>query len=559
MTRTHDLTGGLQGSALREGRPRQPETDSRIRRRQNTPCARLNSAVGIALGLGLGLVASCSPTPGAPGTAESRKPQPAALRVREPAVAGLFYPKDRAELERALDGYLATAPAGKAPHLRAIVCPHAGYQYSGPTAAHAYKLLIGRHYETVILLAPSHYAAFRGASVSAADVFRTPLGTVTISPKAKELAKVSPFTLEAPSLVRRPQWATASSRPLPASGEDTPHTWEHSDEVQVPFLQRVLKDFKLIPVVLGEGDPEAVARALAGWVDERTLLVISSDLSHYHSYEQARALDTRCVKAICSLDLEQMKAQEACGKGPIMALMHLARLKTWKARLLDYRNSGDTAGDKSGVVGYAAVAFEGAAPADPATGPAPAFSPAERQQLLELARRSVKEVVTAGKLPEADPGAWPEKFRQPKGCFVTLTKGGKLRGCIGHIVPVEPLYKAVMQNAESAARRDYRFNPVQPNELDQLSIEVSVLTEPQPLAFSSPEDLLARLQPHQDGVVLQVGGHQATFLPQVWEQIPDKVGFLNALAQKAGAPPSAWREPGATVSIYHVEAFKESE
>jgi AmmeMemoRadiSam system protein A len=171
----------------------------------------------------------------------------------------------------------------------------------------------------------------------------------------------------------------------------------------------------------------------------------------------------------------------------------------------------------------------------------------------------VKEVVTAGKLPEADPGAWPEKFRQPKGCFVTLTKGGKLRGCIGHIVPVEPLYKAVMQNAESAARRDYRFNPVQPNELDQLSIEVSVLTEPQPLAFSSPEDLLARLQPHQDGVVLQVGGHQATFLPQVWEQIPDKVGFLNALAQKAGAPPSAWREPGATVSIYHVEAFKESE
>lgn len=477
------------------------------------------------------------------------KSGPVVKRVREPAVAGLFYPKDPAALSQMLDRFLAMAHPEPIADLKGLVCPHAGYPFSGPTAAQAYALLAGRGYDTVIVLAPSHYARFRGAAVSVAEVFRTPLGDVPISEKAKALARVSPFVPEAPSPVQRPGWADQSSRSMPAAGQDTPDTWEHADEVQVPFLQRTLKNFQLIPVVLGEVDPEAVARALAGVIDDRTLLVASSDLSHYHPYPEAKELDARCVQAVCELDLDAMRVQEACGKSPILVLMHLARLKGWKARLLDCRNSGDTAGDKDRVVGYAAIAFH----KPPTTG----YSPAERKQLLELARQTLQEVVTRNALPTVQAEGFPPSLLATKGCFVTLTKHGQLRGCIGHLVPQEPLYKAVMDNARSAALQDFRFPPVKPAELGEIALEISVLTEPQPLVFSSPEDLLSKLQPHRDGVVLLIGDRRATYLPQVWEQLPDKAAFLNSLAQKAGCGPSDWRLPGTKVQIYHVESFHE--
>jgi MEMO1 family protein len=476
---------------------------------------------------------------------------PAAPKVvREPAVAGLFYPGDREALSRAIDQYLAAAKPDPVPNLKALICPHAGYEYSGPVSGFAYKLLVGRPFRTVIVMAPSHYAMLQGAAVSRADVFRTPLGDVPISDQARALAKLRPFVPESPTLVQRPAWAAQSPRKAPATGEDTADTWEHSDEVQVPFLQKTLRDFKLLPVVFGEVDPERAARVLAGLIDDQTLIVASSDLSHYHPYAEARELDTRCVNAVCAFDIEAMKAQEACGKTPILTLMHLATLKGWQAKRLDYRNSGDTAGDKSRVVGYAAIAFY--APAEET------FSDTERKQLLELARATLQEVVTRGRLPEVSTNGWPASFFQPKGCFVTLTKRGELRGCIGHLAAIEPLYRAVMDNARNAALRDARFLPVKPEELAEIEVEVSVLTEPKPLPFRSPEDLLARLRPHEDGVILTIDGHTATFLPQVWEQIPDKAEFLGHLSRKAGCEPSAWRKPGTTVSIYHVEAFKET-
>ncbi|MCX6904389.1 MAG: AmmeMemoRadiSam system protein B, partial [Verrucomicrobia bacterium] len=251
------------------------------------------------------------------------------MRVREPAVAGLFYPKEKQALSGLLDSLLAAAPQNKLPRLRALVCPHAGYAYSGATAAAGYKLLVGSKFDTVILLAPSHYAAFRGASVSSADVFRTPLGDVPISEKAKDLARKPPFLLEAPCMVQRPPWSGQSSRPAPAKGEDTPDTWEHSDEVQVPFLQKTLGTFQLLPVVLGETDPAEVAQGLIPLCNDQTLLVASSDLSHYHPYNTAKELDARCVSAMTNLALEQMRGEEACGKGPILAIMNLAKLKGW--------------------------------------------------------------------------------------------------------------------------------------------------------------------------------------------------------------------------------------
>src|ERR1035437_5587476 len=472
--------------------------------------------------------------------------------VREPVVAGLFYPKDPAELSRIIDRLLAAAPVEPVGDLKAIVCPHAGYEFSGPTAAYAYKNLVGRRFDTVIILAPSHYALFDGASVPAVDAYRTPLGLVPISPKARALAKTSPCLSEPCCPVQRPPWWQQSSKPAPDPAKDTPDTWEHSAEVQVPFLQKVLTNFAILPVVFGNVDPAQVARAVATQLDDKTLLVVSSDLSHYHPYDEARQLDTRCVKAMCSLDIGAMETQEACGKLPILALLHLAHQNGWQARLLDYRNSGDTSGDKShGVVGYAAIAFYA-----PAQGN---FNPTEREQLLELARRALKEAVAPGRSPLADTNNWPAKFRESRGCFVTLTRAGALRGCIGHIFPQESLYRAIQDNARSAALEDPRFRPVQPGELNQLEIEISVLTEPKPLPFTSPEDLLDKLQPDKDGVVLKLDGRGATFLPQVWSQIPDKVEFLNHLSEKAGGASGDWRKPGTSVLTYRVEAFKESE
>jgi len=269
-------------------------------------------------------------------------------RVREPAVAGRFYPGDKAKLAKMIDGFLAQVKGEKIPRLRALICPHAGYVYSGPTAAYAYKQLAGADIRTVIVLAPSHTARFEGASLPSADAYRTPLGLVEVSPLADKLAALKPF-------VRSPQCRVRGGRTA------TPHTLEHSLEVQLPFLQKVLapKTFQLVPVVYGQVDPKAVADRLADRLDERTLLIASSDLSHYRPYAAAMRLDRKCIDAIRSLDTSAIQPEQACGRGPILTVMHLAKAKGWKVRLLDYRNSGDTAGDKSAVVGYAAIAFFG--------------------------------------------------------------------------------------------------------------------------------------------------------------------------------------------------------
>ncbi len=255
-----------------------------------------------------------------------------------------------------------------------------------------------------------------------------------------------------------------------------------------------------------------------------------------------------------------MAGGKACGKATILTLMNLDLLKGWKARLLDYRTSGDATGDKTGgVVGDASAAFHELEGGPAADGAAPGYSREEKRFLMDLARRAAQEAVRSGNLPPIDEQTVPVRLCEKKGCFVTLTQGGALRGCIGHILPLAPLFRAVMENARSAALHDSRFEPVRASELAGLEFEISVLTEPRPLEFSSPEDLLNKLRPRQDGVVLKVGGRASTFLPQVWEQLPRREEFLNRLAMKAGGAPGDWRKPGAAVSIYQVVAFKEAD
>ena len=224
-----------------------------------------------------------------------------------------------------------------------------------------------------------------------------------------------------------------------------------------------------------------------------------------------------------NLDSDVMKFREACGRKHTMALMCLPR-------------------------------DEGR----PASSPANLASP-ERKYLLDLARATLRQVATHHDWfgPQLNAADVSPMLARTTACFVTLTENGALRGCVGHIVPQEPLYRAVVDKAQNAALRDGRFPPVRSDEVDRIKIEISVLTDPQPLPFNSPEELLGKLHPHADGVVLRIGPCSATFLPRVWELYPDKVEFLNRLAEKAGCPPSAWRGRDTSISVYHVETFEE--
>ncbi len=266
---------------------------------------------------------------------QSASGQPASpARVRKPAVAGSFYPADASELGNLVDRLLAQAKPRNLKGLRALVCPHAGYEFSGPIAASGFKQMAGLAVERVVVMAPSHHVPFSGVAIPDVDALRTPLGDIPMSPWARVLAQQSPFAID--------------------SG---PHAREHALEVELPFLQRVLGRFELVPLVFGEVDEAMVARQLNAGLDARTFVIASSDLSHYYPYEKAVQLDRGTVEAIVRLDVDRLAQREACGRSPVLALVHLARLRGWKTELLDYRNSGDTAGDRSRVVGYAAVAF----------------------------------------------------------------------------------------------------------------------------------------------------------------------------------------------------------
>ncbi len=257
--------------------------------------------------------------------------------IREPAVAGIFYPAQKKELEKQVNEFLKAKPTALKGKLKALIVPHAGYLYSGIVAGKAFQLLKKLNQKTeweIFLLGPSHTMAFEGACLSLAEQWQTPLGTVKVSKRAKEF--LSPLVHDF----------------------ETAHWQEHCLEVQIPFLQQTLSRFSIIPMVAGFVDANVLAIKLEKKLRENTLFIASSDLSHYLSYEKAVEKDQKTIQAILGLDIEKMeKIGDACGKTPILTLMHIAKQKNWKPTLLEYQNSGDTAGDKKRVVGYAAIAF----------------------------------------------------------------------------------------------------------------------------------------------------------------------------------------------------------
>ncbi len=452
--------------------------------------------------------------------------------VREPAVAGMFYPENKAELSKQVEQFLKNVKDQKVKgRLIALIAPHAGYDYSGQVAAYAYKALEGKHFKRVILIGPSHRFRFDGISVGEFDYYKTPLGKVEVD---KEFAKKIVESHERINFLREV------------------HLYEHSLEVQIPFLQTVLKeDFKIVPIVFGNSsykNCQVLSLSLAGLVDDETLLICSTDWSHYYAYEKAKEMDKKGIEAVVQGDVSSFARMiekgscEACGAPAVITTMLLASsLGANQIQLLQYANSGDVTGDKSRVVGYAAIAFSyESAP----------LSDKEKKKLLEIARKTLKSHLSGKKIPEfeVEKGALTEK----RGAFVTLTRNGKLRGCIGYIQPFKPLVEAVQEMAIAAATKDMRFPSVIRDELQEIEIEISVLSR-----LKRVRDV-EEIEIGRDGLYIIAQGRSGLLLPQVaieWEW--DRDQFLEQVCYKAGLPKDAWKEEDLLLYRFSAEVFHE--
>jgi AmmeMemoRadiSam system protein B/AmmeMemoRadiSam system protein A len=466
------------------------------------------------------------------------------MTVRPPAVAGAFYPGTAPELAHAVRTLLATAAAaarGK-PVPKAIIAPHAGYIYSGPTAAAAYaRLAPARATITrVVLLGPVHRVPVRGLALPDAKMLATPLGNVPV-----DAAAVA-------ALHALPQVTVSTAA----------HADEHSLEVHLPFLQQALDRFTVVPLAVGDASAGEVAQVLdALWGGAETLIVVSSDLSHFLSYADAQAVDRVTAQAI--LDMRpNISHEQACGGTPVNGLMQTARQRGLAAELIDLCNSGDTAGDRNRVVGYGAFAFyEAQGDLTVREARAALYGDAEGELphdagdiLLPLARSAIAHELALPGAPHGD-ARW---LNEHGASFVTLTKQGELRGCIGTLEAHRALSADVRANAVAAALRDPRFTPLVKNEFDAIRVEVSVLSAVAAMTFRDEADALAQLRRGIDGVIFQYGYHRSTFLPQVWEDFSDPRTFMGHLKHKAGLPPDFW-DAAVTLSRYTVTKWREDD
>jgi AmmeMemoRadiSam system protein B/AmmeMemoRadiSam system protein A len=455
--------------------------------------------------------------------------------TRPAAVAGMFYPASAFELARQVDDLLAEAAHREhAPAPKALIAPHAGYVYSGPIAASAYaQIRSGRgRIRRVVLLGPVHRVPVRGLALPGTERFATPLGHVDVDAEAVAALRDLPQVVESPLA----------------------HAAEHSLEVHLPFLQRLLGDFSLVPLAVGDASAEEVAEVLGRlWGGEETLIVVSSDLSHYLPYETARQVDRDTIDHLLSLDTE-LDHERACGATPIGGLLLAARRQQLKAELLDLRNSGDTAGDRRRVVGYAAIAFRPSATGETLADADGEEAVSKGRVLLAHARSAIAGALRLSVQPA------PERafLHRPGATFVTLRSGGDLRGCIGSLQARRPLGVDVRANAVAAAFDDPRFAPLRAREYDEIDVEVSLLSAASPLPAASEHELHTQLRAGIDGLILELGYRRSTFLPQVWEMLPGARDFVDELKRKAGLPREFWSDE-LRFSRYTVEKFTEAE
>lgn len=454
--------------------------------------------------------------------------------IRKAVHAGTFYEKDAERLSQQIDGLLSQAKSIASQHekISALIVPHAGYVYSGSTAAHAYRLIEDKNYETVVIIGPSHRYAFSGCSIYPQGGYKTPLGVVKIDePLASELSKASRFKY------------------IPQA-----HQREHSVEIQIPFIQKTIPEAKIVPIVMGFPTKKTIhtlARAMSKvLVDKNVLVIVSTDMSHYYPKKKANEIDSRTIALIQSLKTDEIikklerRENIMCGGGPAVAsLLYVQGIGNAEIDILHYSDSAPNGNPDSQVVGYCAAAVY-----LKAEEPRFVLSSEEKKELIRISQSAIKLYVSKNKI--LDYQTQNPNFLTKKGAFVTLKKGGRLRGCIGFIESVLPLHQAIIQTSIYAASKDKRFHPVSSSELRDLEIEISVLS---PLKKISDPDII---EIGKHGLLISSGDKRGLLLPQV----PVENGwsrniYLQQLCLKAGLPRNAWKS-GTDLYVFEAVVFR---
>lgn len=470
-----------------------------------------------------------------------------AQNIKMPNVSGQFYPADPQELSADIDSYLNNAK--RQPFDRfipIIIAPHAGYVYSGGVAAYSYKAVSHKKYKTIVILAPSHFYGFDGISIWKEGKFQTPLGQIDVDQDfTSKLVGADPKFINEKRAFDR----------------------EHALEVEIPFLQKTFSDFKIVPVIVGQPTPQTLksfALRLNEIIGDRedVLIVVSTDLSHYHDYQTAQQMDSKAIDAILNFKIEEIyescftrQEMEMCGCMPVAAALLYAKEKGFnKGEKLFYANSGDVTGDKSRVVGYSAIAIykDDDLKEESDVQGVKALTKEQKKKLINIARQTIQLYVKEKKVFQVkEPDL---RLNEVEGAFVTIHKHGQLRGCIGNIIGRGPLIETVRNMAIAAATEDPRFTPVKEKELSDLEIEVSVLSQPK--AGRADE-----IEMGKHGVIISQGFRSGVFLPQVATETGwSKEEFLSELcSQKAGLPSNCWKDPQTKIEIFTADVFAEKD
>ena len=428
-------------------------------------------------------------------------------RVKEPALAGTFYTSNREDLADQMELFASESKNYYNTPTRAVIVPHAGLVFSGRVAYEGINQ-IDKKIKNLFVIAPSHKVAFDGIAVSSYDAMKTPIGKSKINSEiTQELiekfgAKVNDETIES----------------------------EHSLEAELPIIQSIFKGIKIIPIMVGKDSPAVIDQIISEYYpDTRNGFIISSDLSHFLTDEEAKKMDSETAKMIESGDIREFRYEQACGAIGIAGLVSFANKNNYSLIRIDMTNSSEASEDKSRVVGYGSwFLFEGTK-----------FEYIEqnyKKLIPQLCKIVLKSAFDKGQVTIQ----YPQILDEEGACFVTLEKDGQLRGCIGSIVAHRPLITDLVEHTRNAAFNDKRFNPVTAEEIDSLKVNVSILTPAYKMEFESEEDLLNKITPNKDGIIIIDGEHQGVYLPSVWEEIPDKKEFLNSLKVKAGLTEDYW-------------------
>ena len=449
------------------------------------------------------------------------------MTVHAPVVAGAFYPAEPEALSAMIGALLSKAPALEVPTPKALILPHAGYRFSGGVAAAgAATLRAGEGIRRVVVLGPSHRHAFRGVALPDASAMATPLGEIELDAQAIKMLLREPDVSVLPQAFRQ----------------------EHSIEVELPFLQSRLGRFTLVPIVVGEIPPARLADILERlWGGDETLLVISTDLTHFLPAGEAEKTDLSTAHAVERVDGETLTGVEACGHRPLAAFLRCAAKRGMRLTRLALAHSGNVTGDRSRVVGYGAWMAHDQERAQ--------HSIEHKREAFRIAARALLSRARNGKDPAIDLSSFAAPLQSIAHSFVTLTLEGRLRGCIGSLKAHQPLAQDLMQNAIKAGFHDPRFRPASEQEIKASEIEIAILSHPAPITFSSEADLLGQLRPGRDGLILSSKGKRGTFLPKVWQSLEIPAAFLGGLKVKAGLPKDHW-DDDLQVQRYVTETFK---